>query len=247
MAEQYIASIDQGTTSSRTMIFNHEGRVVAVDQTRTRADLPQGRVGRAQRHRDLGERPGHHRRGVGQGRPQVGPDRRGRHHQPAGDRAGLGPHHRRAGVQRDRLAGHPHRRHRPPARRTRRRPGPVQGQGRAAAGHLLLRAQGPLDPGQRRRRQGEGRQGRPGVRQHGHLGAVEHDRRGRRRPAHHRPDQRLPDHADGPGHADLGRRHRRGDGHSAVDAPGDPLVLRGLRQGPGRRQPARCADRRRPR
>ncbi len=32
MAEQYIASIDQGTTSSRTMIFNHEGRVVAVDQ-----------------------------------------------------------------------------------------------------------------------------------------------------------------------------------------------------------------------
>jgi glycerol kinase len=32
MAEQFVASIDQGTTSSRTMIFNHEGRVVAVDQ-----------------------------------------------------------------------------------------------------------------------------------------------------------------------------------------------------------------------
>jgi glycerol kinase len=32
MAEQYVASIDQGTTSSRTMIFNHEGRVVSVDQ-----------------------------------------------------------------------------------------------------------------------------------------------------------------------------------------------------------------------
>jgi len=32
MAEQYVAAIDQGTTSSRTMIFNHEGRVVAVDQ-----------------------------------------------------------------------------------------------------------------------------------------------------------------------------------------------------------------------
>ena len=51
----------------------------------------------------------------------------------------------------------------------------------------------------------------------------------RRRPAHHRPDQRLPDHADGPGHAVLGRRHRRGDGHSAVHAAGDPLVLRGVR------------------
>ena len=32
MTDQYIASIDQGTTSSRTMIFNHEGRVVSVDQ-----------------------------------------------------------------------------------------------------------------------------------------------------------------------------------------------------------------------
>ena len=32
MSEQYVAAIDQGTTSSRCMIFNHEGRVVAVDQ-----------------------------------------------------------------------------------------------------------------------------------------------------------------------------------------------------------------------
>src|SRR6201747_2075218 len=28
----YVAAIDQGTTSTRCMIFNHEGRVVAVDQ-----------------------------------------------------------------------------------------------------------------------------------------------------------------------------------------------------------------------
>jgi len=32
MSEQFVAAIDQGTTSSRCMIFNHEGRVVAVDQ-----------------------------------------------------------------------------------------------------------------------------------------------------------------------------------------------------------------------
>ena len=32
MSEQYVAAIDQGTTSTRCMIFNHEGRVVAVDQ-----------------------------------------------------------------------------------------------------------------------------------------------------------------------------------------------------------------------
>ena len=57
------------------------------------------------------------------------------------------------------------------ARRARRRRRPVQGQGRPAAGHLLLRPEGPLDPRQRRRRPGEGRGRRPGVRQHGHLGA----------------------------------------------------------------------------
>jgi len=32
MSEQFVAAIDQGTTSTRCMIFNHEGRVVAVDQ-----------------------------------------------------------------------------------------------------------------------------------------------------------------------------------------------------------------------
>ncbi|MDQ2738267.1 MAG: FGGY family carbohydrate kinase, partial [Actinomycetota bacterium] len=32
MTEQYVAAIDQGTTSTRCMIFNHEGAVVAVDQ-----------------------------------------------------------------------------------------------------------------------------------------------------------------------------------------------------------------------
>src|SRR3954451_9385680 len=32
MSEQYIAAVDQGTTSTRCMIFNRDGRVVAVDQ-----------------------------------------------------------------------------------------------------------------------------------------------------------------------------------------------------------------------
>ncbi|MEO5833145.1 MAG: glycerol kinase GlpK [Nakamurella sp.] len=32
MSEQFVAAIDQGTTSTRCMIFNHDGRVVAVDQ-----------------------------------------------------------------------------------------------------------------------------------------------------------------------------------------------------------------------
>src|SRR3954470_9954648 len=29
---QYAAALDQGTTSSRAMVFNHEGRVVSVSQ-----------------------------------------------------------------------------------------------------------------------------------------------------------------------------------------------------------------------
>ncbi|HKS47682.1 MAG TPA: FGGY family carbohydrate kinase, partial [Amycolatopsis sp.] len=28
----YVAAVDQGTTSTRTMIFDHSGRVVSVDQ-----------------------------------------------------------------------------------------------------------------------------------------------------------------------------------------------------------------------
>ena len=32
MSEKFVAAIDQGTTSTRCMVFNHEGRVVSVDQ-----------------------------------------------------------------------------------------------------------------------------------------------------------------------------------------------------------------------
>ena len=40
---QYVAAIDQGTTSTRCMIFDHDGRVVSVDQREHRQILP--RVG----------------------------------------------------------------------------------------------------------------------------------------------------------------------------------------------------------
>ncbi|MDQ6657783.1 MAG: glycerol kinase GlpK [Actinomycetota bacterium] len=41
MADKYIAAIDQGTTSTRCMIFNHEGRVIAVDQKEHEQIFPQ--------------------------------------------------------------------------------------------------------------------------------------------------------------------------------------------------------------
>src|ERR1051326_2019219 len=37
---QYVAAIDQGTTSTRAMVFNHEGRVVSADQREHRQILP---------------------------------------------------------------------------------------------------------------------------------------------------------------------------------------------------------------
>ena len=198
MSEQYVAAIDQGTTSTRCMIFNRDGRVVNVDQKEHEQIFP--RAGWVEHNAtEIWNNTREVVAGaLGEGRPQRRGHRRRRHHQPARDGAGVGQDHRRAGVQRDRLAGHPHRRHLQAARRPGRRRRAVQGQGRAAAGHLLLGPEGAVDPRQRRRRQGEGAGRRPGVRQHGHLGALEHDRRCRRRPAHHGTDERLPHHAHGP-------------------------------------------------
>jgi len=40
MAEQYVMAIDQGTTSTRAMIFDHDGSVVAVDQVEHQQIFP---------------------------------------------------------------------------------------------------------------------------------------------------------------------------------------------------------------
>ena len=40
MEKKYIAAIDQGTTSTRFIIFNHSGEVVAVDQKEHRQIYP---------------------------------------------------------------------------------------------------------------------------------------------------------------------------------------------------------------
>jgi glycerol kinase len=41
MADEYVAALDQGTTSTRCMIFNHEGRSVAVEQLEHEQIFPQ--------------------------------------------------------------------------------------------------------------------------------------------------------------------------------------------------------------
>ena len=71
--------------------------------------------------------------------------------------------------------------------------------------------------------------------------------RHRRRDPHHRRLERQPHDADGSRVAVVGRRDRLDHGRADVDAAGDPAVQRSLRGGPlGRRVPGR-ADRGRPR
>ena len=50
---QYVAAIDQGTTSTRCMIFDHGGQVVAIDQNEHEQILPQAGLGRARPGGDL--------------------------------------------------------------------------------------------------------------------------------------------------------------------------------------------------
>ena len=107
---EFVGAIDQGTTSTRFMIFDHAGNEVGRHQLEHEQILPQAGLGRAQPGRDLGA---HRRRCCRRAlnRRELQRRRPGRagHHQPARDRRGLGPHDRPAALQRDRLAGHPHR------------------------------------------------------------------------------------------------------------------------------------------
>ena len=90
----YVGALDQGTTSTRFMIFDHGGSVVGIDQKEHEQIFPNpGWVehdpkeiwaratdvidGALKKANLTGERP-----------------RRGRHHEPARDRPGVGPEHR---------------------------------------------------------------------------------------------------------------------------------------------------------
>ena len=141
---RYVAAIDQGTTSSRCIVFDQGGNIVAVDQ---------------KEHRQIFPRPGwvEHDPEEIWTNVQTSGDRRaretvhcglgsggGRHHQPARDHGALGQSQRQARAQRHRLAGHAHRS--AGARIGRfRGPGQIPRPLRPAAGDLFLRPQGPLD------------------------------------------------------------------------------------------------------
>ena len=56
VTERVVAAIDQGTTSTRCLLFNRSGRMLAVAQREHRQHYPRARAGRARRRGDLAQR-----------------------------------------------------------------------------------------------------------------------------------------------------------------------------------------------
>ena len=157
------------------------GQVAAIAPEGARADLPAGPAGSSTTPRRSGREPGGARGGAGQGGLIAAGPGGGRHHQPARDHGPVGPEHRRADAQRDRLAGHPHR----PALRE------LGGAMAARTGSAPRPAcrWPPTSPARRSagcwttsREPGRGRRARrPAVRHHRHLADLEPHRRDQRR------------------------------------------------------------------
>ena len=115
-AVPYILALDQGTTSSRAIVFDHDGAIVAVGQQEFQQIFPQPGWVEHDPGRDLGHADRRRDRGARAGAAAPARHRRHRHHQSARDDGRLGPRDRRADLQRHRLAGPPHRRLLRPAR-----------------------------------------------------------------------------------------------------------------------------------
>ncbi len=223
----YILALDQGTTSSRAILFDHDGAIKGVAQREFRQIFPRAGLGRARSPGDLDVADRRGGRGPGRGVPPAA--RRGRHrdHQPARDDARVGP----------------------------RRPGePIHNaivwQDRRTAEHCdRLRADGAeplvrertglvldayfsgtklawiLDnvPGARR----AGRGGRAGLRHRGHLARLAaHERP----PPRHRSEQRVADAALQHPHRRVGRRAAAPARRPARRAARGAQLQRGLRR-----------------
>ena len=213
----YIGAIDQGTTSTRFIIFDRGGRIVAVAQKEHEQIFPQpGWV-----EHDPAEIWRRTEEVIDAAMKQKGPaaKRSGRHrdYQPARDHGAVGPQDRASGLQRTGLAGHTGRLLRSgtgPARRTR----PPSRQNRPAACHLFQRAENPLDSGQRSRCSGARECRRRPLREYRFVPPVEPHRRTARRYSHHRLHQRQPHPTDEPRNSGVGRRTAGRDRRAAADA-----------------------------
>ena len=103
----FVLALDQGTTSSRALVFDHAGVVRAAAQQEFRQIFPQpGWV-----EHDAGEIWATQSGVMHEALARAGSGarhRRDRHHEPARDDGAVGARHRPAGRQRDRLAGPAH-------------------------------------------------------------------------------------------------------------------------------------------
>jgi glycerol kinase len=64
----YLLALDQGTSSSRSIVFDLSGRIVAMAQQELPQIYPQSRLGGARPWCDLADTTGHCARGAGQSR-----------------------------------------------------------------------------------------------------------------------------------------------------------------------------------
>ncbi len=223
---EFIGSVDQGTTSTRFMVFDHGGNVIAAHQLEHEQILPQ--AGWVEHNPvEIWERTS-----------SVIQTALGKAGLCSSDLAAMGiTNQRETTVVWNKRTGRPYYnaivwqdtrtdRIASALEAQARRDDPAQG--RPAAGDLLLRRQDQVDPRERRRRARSGRTRRGAVRQHRQLVAVEVDRRQPRWRARHRRDQREPHDADEPGDPRLGRRTAEAVRDSAADAPRHrPVVLPG--------------------
>ena len=91
------------------MVFDHSGKVVAVEQKEHEQIYPQAGLGRAQRNRSLGAHAGCHQRRAEKSEREG--HRCGWCDQPARNNGGVGEGHGQAGAQRDCVAGYPNGHH----------------------------------------------------------------------------------------------------------------------------------------
>ena len=231
-SNRYIASIDQGTASSRCLVFDERARIVSVGQ---------------KEHRQIFPRPGwveHDPVEIWHNVLEVVQEALGKAQLTVADLVAVGiTNQRETTVVWDRATGKPVQ-------------NAVNWQD-IRTDHLIRELAG--DAGQDRfrercglplatyfsgpklrwlldhvpglRERGRGRRG--AVRDDGHVADLEPDR-----PPRHRRHERRPDDADEPRDARMGRRAARRHGRAARHAARDPLVVRGLRRG---RRPARRA------
>ena len=238
--QQYILALDQGTTSSRAIVFGRDGRAVAVGPAGVSADPPRCRASSSTIPRRSGRRNSH-----------VAREALARAALSAADVAAIGvTNQRETTILWDRDTR--------PAGRQRR------SSGRAASAPPSASGSRPTD-WKRRFARKTGLRGRRLFLRHQDQASARHDRpacaagaeRGemlfgtvdtladlaahRRPAARHRLQQRQPHAAVQHPHARLGRRAAAAARHSPGDAAGGPPVERGLRR--RRRPPSGSAGR----